>query len=377
MATKKRAPRKGGRAPSNELPLTPDELLKRDNIAAAEALPGELAERFRTRRLVVSGAAKLAGPEAVGTRDNAALEWRLPAGAVIGRPGQTASRLRPSPGRAAALATTKPYRPSWADHIHHPKLTVPPSWARGPVSRDGKTGEVYWGVYPPEDRAIYYPSGYPWQCIGKVYVWNDASASNWAWWGSGVLIGPRLVLTAGHVVPWDANTWMMRFIPAYYDGSSVLGAGVESYVSDARGWDVSYISRLPDAYDIAILRLFDPLGSWVGHFGSKPYSSNYINGRWNLTGYPSAIASAQRPSYQLGIDVLGTKPESTALEIDHHGDSTGGDSGGPFWATWSDGFPYAIGTVSGGYANSTEDNNVAAGGDALVDLVRWGLANWP
>ena len=28
-------------------------------------------------------------------------------------------------------------------------------------------------VYGSEDRQIYYPSGYPWRCIGKVYVWDD------------------------------------------------------------------------------------------------------------------------------------------------------------------------------------------------------------
>jgi hypothetical protein len=78
---------------------------------------------------------------------------------------------------------------------------------------------------------------------------------------------------------------MMLFVPSYYDGSSLLGFGGQSYVSDARGWDVSYISRLPDAHDMAVLRLYDPLGDWLGYFGSKPYSNSWTGQPyWNITG---------------------------------------------------------------------------------------------
>ncbi len=58
-------------------------------------------------------------------------------------------------------------------------------------------------------------------------------------------------------------------------------------------------------------------------------------------------------------------------------------SGAPFWATYSDGFPYVLGTVSGGAYEyeakdkGYEDNNIVAGGKAMVDLIRWGLQNWP
>ena len=46
-------------------------------------------------------------------------------------------------------------------------------------------------------------------------------------------------------------------------------------------------------------------------------------------------------------------------------------------AFWDDG-PYSIGTTSGGEIEAGgEDNNVEAGGKAMVDLVQWALANWP
>jgi V8-like Glu-specific endopeptidase len=289
----------------------------------------------------------------------------------------------PMPRKRPAGRSLVGHRPKWADQVYHPKRTTAPRWARGPVDRPGYRGEVFYGVFEPDDRTIYYPSGYPWQCIGRVFAWTDASASSWSWWGSAVLVGPRVVLTAGHVVPWDASSWMMRFVPAYYDGTSTLGAGGESYVSDAQGWDVSYISRLPDAHDMAVLRLYEPIGDWLGYFGSKPYSNSWTGSPyWNITGYPSAVANAERPSYQFGITVMDAEAHTDALDIEHQGDSTGGDSGAPFWATWPDGFPYVIGTVSGGEivtdsrGTVVEDNNNVAGGNAVNDLIRWGRNNW-
>ena len=125
------------------------------------------------------------------------------------------------------------------------------------------------------------------------------------------------------------------------------------------------------------------LGDMFGYFGSKPYSDSFTgHPYWNLTGYPAAIAAAARPSYQLGIAVNEADAGTDALDLEHRGDSTGGDSGGPFWGTWPDGFPYVIGTVSGGetITNASgavvKDTNNCAGGNAINDLIRWGRTNW-
>jgi hypothetical protein len=52
-----------------------------------------------------------------------------------------------------------------------------------------------------------------------------------------------------------------------------------------------------------------------------------------------------------------------------------------FFGFWS-GQPYAIGTHSGGEKTTSlwwtiEDDNAGAGGNAMVDLVRWARSNWP
>jgi V8-like Glu-specific endopeptidase len=367
-------------------PLTPDELLAFENTRAAEPVPEMTARQLATSRLIVSHLRQPIEPEPL-TGEAGVYQWPLPEGAVVGLPGRNITNIRAKSvnlAKAGAKAELGPHRPKWADQVYHPKRSISPPWLNGPVRRRGGSAELYYGVYPPEDRAVYYPEGYPWQCIGRVFVWNDASATNWAWSGSAVLAGPRVVLTAGHVVPWDAKTWMIRFIPAYYDGKSIAGDGAASWVSDAQGWDVSYKSRLPNAFDMAVLRLYDPIGESLGYFGAKTYTTDLTAIKYfNLTGYPSLIAGAERPSYQPGIEVLDTDPNGDALYIEHHGDSTGGDSGAPFWATWTDGFPYAIGTVSGGAYEyepkdkAYEDNNIVAGGKAMVDLIQWGRTNWP
>jgi hypothetical protein len=185
----------------------------------------------------------------------------------------------------------------------------------------------------------------------------------------------------GHVCPWGSGSWAMQFVPSYWNGSPLLGPGAQSWTSDYRGWNTNDTVA---AHDIAVLRLYDPIGSWLGWMGTKVYDSGWNGGPyWTLAGYPGAIAGAQRPSYQPGIQVLDTDGDGDAQEIEHHGDATAGDSGGPFFGFWNDG-PYAVGTTSGGEAITggifgwgNEDNNIEAGGQAMVDLVLWAQANWP
>jgi len=83
-----------------------------------------------------------------------------------------------------------------------------------------------------------------------------------------------------------------------------------------------------------------------------------------------------------GIAVLDQDSDSGGLELEHHGDTASGDSGGPFWGFWDDG-PYVVGTCSGhehvGGPSWTggEDNNIAAGGGALSNLLAWARSTWP
>jgi V8-like Glu-specific endopeptidase len=355
------------------------------DLAATRDAPAEIQERLRRARAYITGAGGKAEASRLlrpveGAQD--AWEVSFPAGAVAGLRGLTGERIARRRQELARPTHTEPFRPEWVGQTYQPRLTTPfPQ--RTPLRRlNGKAVEPYYGVYPPDQRQVFYPSTYPWRCVGRIFTWTDFSQPNWTWSGSGVLVGPRHVLTAGHVAPWGSQHWAMLFVPAYYDGASLAGAGATSWVSDYRGWNTNDTVA---AHDMCVLRLYDAdLGPSLGWMGSKVYDTSWQNGPyWTLAGYPGLIAGAQRPSYQSGIPVLDDDSDSGALEIEHHGSATAGDSGGPFFGFWSDG-PYTIGTVSGGeqitggfLGIGDEDNNINAGGEAMVDLILWARANWP
>lgn len=369
----------------NTRPFHLDELAKLSDLQASEKMPEEIA-------------AKLAATTIYITDDEGAFDYRkhlkppegeekawsltLPANSArLGLRGRTGERLDRAHAKVAKGLQTDSFRPAWAEQTFQAR-TASQYTPRCTIRRkNGRIVEPYYGVYGPDDRQVFWPGSYPWRCVGRIFTWNNWGTPGWAWSGSGVLVGPRHVLTAGHVAPWGSNNWGMLFVPGYWDGASVNGAGASSWVSDYRGWNTN---NNVAAHDISVLRLYNPVGSWLGWMGSKTYNDSWEGGNyWTLAGYPGAVAGANRPSAQWGIPVLDDDEDGDAMEIEHHGDATAGDSGGPFFGFWNDG-PYAIGTVSGGerisggfFGIGDEDNNISAGGNAMVDLVRWARNNWP
>jgi hypothetical protein len=365
---------------SADLPLTPSQLALRDDIDATEPVPAELAHRFSHRRVYLPDDAHADLAAHLKQRDDVAGHWELelPGDSVVGLPGRTAELLDPKSIPEDLLGKTHldAFRPPWVDHVFQPRLSGLPDAPRTMLRTiKGRRVHPAYGVYGTDNRAPYRPSGYPWQCIGRVFTWTDASTPQWSWYGSGVLVGSRHVLTAGHIAPWGSTNWGMLFVPGYYDGRSVVGSGANSWVSDFRSLDSG--AHTVSAHDMSILRLYDPLGDGLGYFGSKTYDRAWQDGNyWALVGYPSAV-TRERPSYELGIAVLDNDVDGGAMELEHHGSLTSGDSGGPFFGIWPDGYPYVIGTCSGGLAERDEDNNICAGGQDLVNLINYWQKNWP
>ncbi|MEU0061579.1 hypothetical protein, partial [Streptomyces sp. NPDC006334] len=196
--------------------------------------------------------------------------------------------------------------------------------------------------------------------------------------GSAALVGDRLVVTAGHAVPWDSEQWWMRFVPAYYNGTSLYGAGVESYVSDVRGWNPVATGGTV-GYDWAICRLYEPLGVPLGYFGAKTYNPAWNHQPvWANMGYPINMWFVGA-SLQGGIPIENTYDDSNGgLECEHYGDITKGNSGGPMFAFFGDQDPRIISVQSSSVVNDDGSRvNIAAGGSGLPQLINWGRTNWP
>jgi len=209
--------------------------------------------------------------------------------------------------------------------------------------------------------------------VGKVF--NSSG-----FYGTGSLVGDRLLITAGHMVPWTDNPWWMLFVPASYDGSSLYGAGVQSYVSDVQGYNVN---GNVTGYDWAICRLYEPLGASLGYFGYNGYSSSWNNtGYWSNIGYPGDIDNAQRPAFQSGFTIDDTDGDSNGgeeLETEN-ADLNHGNSGGPIFGWWGND-PRIVGVVSGQETEwdwfSQNNDNVFASGDGFTNLCAWGRTTWP
>lgn len=385
MNTSKRTQSVTNRANSyvmQETPLTPDALARRDDEPASESVPEEVRASLASARMTVTlpyGGSTL-------EEDGVNRAWRmaengelvLPEGSFVGVAIKE-TRLHQRGSLPAPDAPQKPYRPPWQHLRHCPR----PSGVSRTVLRrsNGRivvptdSGRVY-GEYPA--RIPFYPGDYPWRCIGRLFVWADATSPSWSSYGSAALIGSRSVLTAAHMVPWGSGTnWKALFVAGYYDGNSSSGPGGQSWVTNAHG----YAGNSVTAHDMAVMRLSDPLGDWLGYLGFRGYEDRWEGGDyWHLVGYPSAVTS-ERPSWQGGIHVIDDDEDGDGQELEHHGDDTGGDSGGPFFGFWDDG-PYAIGTVSG-YEEITgvfgigdEDNNIVAGGPALNGICQFARQNW-
>ncbi len=269
------------------------------------------------------------------------------------------------------------YRPSWTDATFAPKIVSRERFRAMRRINGRSVNPLY--VFPPDDRWSFYDATWPWGLVGKVFTSSG-------WTGSAALIGDRIIATAGHVVPWHDSSWWMLFVPAFYDGSSLHGTGVVSYVSDARGYDVN---GNVTGYDWAVCRLYEPLGNWLGYFGYNGYSNDWNNDPyWSIIGYPSAVASGQRPSFQGGITAFDSDGDSNGgLEIETRADLTPGNSGGPMFSWWN-GDPRLVGVVSGEEEEwdpgfwpwdwaDTEKDNVVAGGSGFTNMMAWGRTNWP
>jgi V8-like Glu-specific endopeptidase len=375
---------KEGKSLQHERPLTPDEFLKLDNAPATEQMPQQLKVRSNVRRVHIYSPTRDYSPSIGRSQEGSDIfEVELPAGGGLVLPGRTAGRLSVEKVTRNLKRTldNAPYQPSWIDYTPHPKIGT----VNQPLLKraNGRWIKPHYGIFGADDRTVYYPSGYPWGCIGNLFVWNDFSQPNPQHRASAVLIGDRVILTAAHMAPWGSSNWAMQFVPAYWNGSSTFGAGVSSYVSDYWGYEFS--GNMPTAWDMVVCRLYTPLGHDYGYFGTITHDPRWQGGNyWSLAGYPDAPGDGSRPSRQMWFPTVDDDPDGNASEVEYLADQTSGDSGGPVFGFFSGGNSYVIGTVSGGEFQPEEDNprvwedvNVAAGGNALCDLVAWARSNWP
>lgn len=184
-------------------------------------------------------------------------------------------------------------------------------------------------------KPITWTNEYPWRMITALeIVTRDGRKAH----GTGFMVSPTLVLTAGHCI-YDAQMggWAETITvrPGFgkRDGEPVepFGAFAISQGSKMRV-DQAWVNDADPRFDFGFLELPEPVGNQTGWFALGTDDNDRLAARViNVCGY-----SADRdPSQQWHCG--GTIKYLEPLRLYHDGDTYGGNSGGPVWIAGEDG----------------------------------------
>ncbi|MDB5248319.1 MAG: hypothetical protein JWQ40_2713 [Segetibacter sp.] len=208
--------------------------------------------------------------------------------------------------------------------------------------------EVIIGV---DNRVKISPTtSYPWRaiCALKITAQNGSK-----WIGTGWLISPRTVITAGHCVYMhDEGGWAksIEVIPAQNDLQRPYFSGSSSYLKSVTGWTQSK-NRENDYGAIILPSSFRP-GDTTGYFGYSVKDDSYLmSSVLNLSGYPGDKGGDQQWFMAL-------KPKSLSSRvITYDIDTMGGQSGAPVWIKVGDA-RYCVGIHTNGHTSGNSATRI-------------------
>ncbi len=225
----------------------------------------------------------------------------------------------------------------------------------------------------PTDARLFYP----YATTGKLFFTQPDG--NFVC--SGSVIGPRLILTAGHCVHngnGDVGGYYgnFLFVPAYHEGDAPYLAWDWSFVITTSSWFFGN-NTVPNAADFAIIVAFDQnvngglakIGDLTGWLGWR--TNSLLPNHVKQLGYPGAFDSGQI-MHQVDAGHWSSAGEGTVL---YGSDMTGGSSGGPFvmnFGSAADGQtggqdPFSNGVVGVNSYRSGDPNALVIGSSTLND----------
>jgi V8-like Glu-specific endopeptidase len=225
-------------------------------------------------------------------------------------------------------------------------------------------------IFPPDVREVFSDTSSPWCTTGKVDLGGG--------WGSGVLVGPRHLLCASHMMTWNPDNTVnqVTFTPSYFDGNAPFGnSGITNWYA-YRKVVGPILSGDDIEQDYVVLVLSNRLGDVCGWMGTRGYDDSW-NGlsNWMHIGYPGDLTGGERPTFQNGIAINGTAGnDPTDEELLQQADVWPGQSGGPFFGWWTgEPWPRVVAVQSA----QNPSTNLAGAGNDIPNMVNQARSDFP
>jgi glutamyl endopeptidase len=196
-------------------------------------------------------------------------------------------------------------------------------------------------VIGKDDRVkINNTTAYPWRTICSLRI---TAADNTSWIGTGWLVGPRTVITAGHCVYMHSHGgWAKKIevIPGRNGSTMPYGSCTATHFRSVKGWTNK--KNITHDYGAIILPSNCRYGDRVGYFGYANLSFFSLLGlKVNLAGYPG-----DKPTGTIWFDARQITLV-LARRLVYNIDTAGGQSGSPVWRL-KDGKRHVVGIHTNG-----------------------------
>jgi V8-like Glu-specific endopeptidase len=231
----------------------------------------------------------------------------------------------------------------------------------------GPPGPVQESVLGTDDRIqITNTNFYPWRAHASLRI---TAADNTMWIGTGWFVGPKLLVTAGHVV-YIKNSgvpgrdgWVKRIVVMPGRNGATLPYG--SVTSSSFWTVVGWANNADHEYDYGAIVLNQPLGNTTGWFGFGNWS-NLDNVGGNISGYPGDKPAGTQWYAGRRID------SATSRKVFYDIDTAGGQSGSAVYRFWMGG---RYGVAIHAYGGTTVNSGTRINSAVFKNIKDWKAAS--
>jgi len=207
---------------------------------------------------------------------------------------------------------------------------------------------------------------YPWRCIASLLITAHSGAM---YIGTGWLVSPRVLLTAGHCVYMsDQGGWVTQIevIPGRDAGNRPFNSAVATDFRSVTGWTQDHNSDYD--YGAILLPADQRYGDQLGWFGYASRADDYLRGiTLNLAGYPGdgGPAGIDGTQWYHSRGVRDVFEKQITYEIDTYG----GQSGAPVWEMTAEGNRYGVAVHTWGTTVNNGGTRITS--DVFDNIVLW------